>query len=61
MRDVKPLKILGKRYYTISDVAKMLGLSYRTIWEWIKKGKLPAKRLGKKYLISHDSLTRLLE
>jgi len=38
-------------YYTVKEVAQKLRVSVWTIYDWIKKGKIPAKRVGKKYLI----------
>lgn len=35
-----------ERLYTIHEVAKLLGLSYITVWSWIKKGKVKAVKLG---------------
>jgi excisionase family DNA binding protein len=35
-----------ERLYTIHEVAKLLGLSYITVWGWIKKGKVKAVKLG---------------
>jgi excisionase family DNA binding protein len=35
-----------ERLYTIREVARLLGLSYITVWQWIRKGKLKAVKLG---------------
>jgi excisionase family DNA binding protein len=35
-----------ERLYTIHEVAKLLGLSYITVWSWIRKGKVKAVKLG---------------
>lgn len=35
-----------EKLYTIHEVARLLGLSYVTIWSWIKKGKVKAVKLG---------------
>lgn len=32
--------------HTVDDVAAILGVSTRSIYDWIKAGALPAKRLG---------------
>jgi excisionase family DNA binding protein len=41
----------GKKFYTIQEFAEMTGLHPSTIWKNIQSGKIPAKRLGKKYFI----------
>jgi excisionase family DNA binding protein len=35
-----------ERLYTIHEVARLLGLSYITVWSWIRKGKVRAVKLG---------------
>jgi excisionase family DNA binding protein len=35
-----------ERLYTIHEVAKLLGLSYITVWSWIKRGRIKAVKLG---------------
>jgi excisionase family DNA binding protein len=35
-----------EKLYTIHEVARLLGLSYITVWSWIRKGKLKAVKLG---------------
>lgn len=32
--------------HTVDEVAAILGVSTRSIYDWIKAGALPAKRLG---------------
>jgi len=36
----------GERMYTIREVCARLGLAYITVWQWIKKGKIKAVRVG---------------
>src|SRR5919198_1309810 len=33
-------------FYSVSDVAALLGVSRVTIWRWISAGRLPVSRLG---------------
>lgn len=37
----KKIVINGKRYYTVSEVCKMLGIFKNTLYNWEKKGKIP--------------------
>lgn len=41
--------------YTVSDIAKYLGVTERTIREYIKSGKIKAVKVGNKYIISEDN------
>lgn len=47
--------------YTPDDLAKMFKVTPGTIWRYIREGKLPASKLGRKYIISDDQLKRFLE
>lgn len=41
--------------YTVEQVAEQLGISVRTIREYIRKGKIKAVKVGNKYIISEDN------
>lgn len=47
--------------YTIDEVAKMLRVSYLTVYRWIQAGKLPAIKAGKQYRITKSQLDKFLE
>lgn len=47
--------------YTIAQVADLLGLSTRTIYRWIKAGRLPIVRLGRRVRIRHGDVVALIE
>jgi excisionase family DNA binding protein len=42
--------------YTCAEVAQRYGVEKFTVWEWIRKRKLGAIKLGKEYRISVDDL-----
>lgn len=42
--------------YTCQEVAERYGVKKITIWDWIRKKKLPALKLGRDYRISEDDL-----
>ena len=46
------------RVYTTHEVAALLKVSYRTIQEWIRTGKLPAVRYGRLFRIRAEDLAR---
>lgn len=48
-------------YYTPQQVADKLQLTVRTIWSYIRNGKLPASKLGREYRISEEQLDRFMK
>ena len=42
--------------HTCADVAERYGVKVITVWDWIRKGKLGAFKLGRDYRISNDDL-----
>lgn len=42
-------------------VAKELGVCPKTVWVWIKQGKIKAIRLGKNYKVSEEELAYIKE
>lgn len=44
------------KMYTCEEVAKRYGVQIITIWDWIRKKKLPAIKIGKEYRISEDDI-----
>ena len=49
---------MDKRY-SCEEVANIYGIQVRTVWDWIRKKKLPAVRIGKQYYVSADDLRQL--
>lgn len=47
--------------YTCVEVAQRYGVEVRTVWDWIRRRKLGAIKLGKEYRISEDDLIRFEE
>lgn len=46
---------MAVKTYTVDEVSELLGISARTIREYIRKGKLKAVKVGNKYIISEDN------
>ena len=40
------------KVYTVNDVAQSLGMHITTVREYIKRGKLKASKVGRKYIIT---------
>ena len=50
----------AKQYYSVSEVAKLLGISRVAVFKKIKAGKFPAEKVGRSYAISADVVADLL-
>ena len=48
----------NKDWYTISDLANHIGMSKKTIWSWIRHGKLQSMRYGARHRISESEWQR---
>lgn len=49
-----------RRYFTIPDVALLLGMSRVAVYKKVKSGDIPAIKLGRTYAISSAYVTHLL-
>jgi excisionase family DNA binding protein len=49
-----------KDWYTITDLAAQIGLSRKTVWAWIRAGKLKSQRYGAQHRINKDEWQRFL-
>ena len=54
------LKTNKSENQSIQKAAELLGLSEQTIYNYIKKGMLPATKIGRKYIIRRTSLEKSL-
>ena len=48
-------------YYSIREVAKMLKVTYLTVYRWIQAGKLIALKAGKQYRIDRKNIDNFLK
>ena len=50
-----------EKYLRPSEVARLLKLNTETVYHYIKKGDLPAARLGRKYIVTERDLERFIQ
>ena len=50
---------MNDKVYTIGEVAEHYKLNPMTVWRWIRKGKLPAFKIGRFYRIKASDLEAL--
>jgi len=48
------------KFLTVSDVAGLLKLNCLTVYEYIRKGKLPAVKFGRNYRIDQEELEEFI-
>lgn len=44
------------KFYSCDEVATRYSVQKITVWDWIRKKKLPAIKLGREYRVSEDDL-----
>ena len=49
-----------ERYITIPELARLLGVSRIAIYNRVKKGQIPAIRIGRNYVITDKTMTEIL-
>ena len=49
-----------KQYTTISELAKILGISHVAVWKRIKKGQIKAEKIGNIYVITDKEVNNIL-
>ena len=51
---------LKKNNYTTKELVDILGVSVKTIYRWIKDGKIQSLNVGKKHIFFKEDLERFL-
>lgn len=49
-----------KKYFSVGELAKILGISRVAVFKKIKKGEIKAKRFGRFWLIKDEELRNIL-
>lgn len=44
------------KLYTCKEIAERYGVEVITVWDWIRKKKLPALKLGKEYRVRDEDI-----
>lgn len=55
MKDLENIKL-----YTLPQVAKILGVTDRTAWNYVKAQKIKAVKIGGKWKVSEDNLREFI-
>lgn len=46
------------KLYTKKEVAEILGITERTVWNYIKAGKIKASKIGGKWKVTEENLKK---
>ena len=52
--------MVNERYITIPELAKLLGVSRIAIYNRVKKGQIPATKIGRTYVITDQTISNIL-
>ena len=52
--------MVKKKEYTIPQLAEILGVSRIAIYNRVKKGQIPARKVGRNYIISDSDIADIL-
>lgn len=44
------------KLYTLTEIEPLIGVTHRTLLEYVKSGKLKARKVGGKWKVSEDNL-----
>lgn len=47
--------------YTVDDIAELLQVSQRTVYDYLRSGKLKGKKIGKSWKVTEEALRAFLE
>jgi excisionase family DNA binding protein len=50
----------NEKYFTIPELAKLLGVSRIAIYNRVKKGQIPATKIGRTYVITDHTIANIL-
>lgn len=59
MKKIKHIEkggVILSKMYTCDEVAERYRVKVITVWDWIRKKKLPAIKIGRDYRVSEDDL-----
>jgi excisionase family DNA binding protein len=51
---------MTKKHYSTAEVARILHISRVSVFNRIKNGRIKAEKVGRNYIVSHESLSEAL-
>lgn len=56
MKDKRLERLEPLRLYTLTELESIIGVTHRTLLDYVKSGKLPARKIGGKWKVTEDNL-----
>lgn len=53
--------MVNDKLYTCGEIAERYSVELITVWDWIRKRKLPAIKIGREYRVSENDLKEFEE
>lgn len=53
--------MLDIKVYSMKEVSKILGVTQRTLYNYIKSGKLRVQKIGGKWIITEENLKKFIK
>lgn len=50
-----------QKMYSLTDLEDILGVTHRTLQEWVKVKKLPAVKIGGRWKVKESDLQRIID
>jgi excisionase family DNA binding protein len=60
MKTYEEQQITSSKILTVPQAAAQLQVSERTVYEWLRDGKLPGRKIGKVWRMSADAIADFL-
>lgn len=60
MKNQDNIEAIKSRCYSLTDISEALGITRRTLCDYIKAGKLKGAKLGGKWIITQENLDAFL-
>lgn len=54
------IDINGLKVYSLHDLSKTLDVTLTTLRKYVKTGKIKAQKVGRRYVVTHESLKEFL-
>jgi acetyl-CoA synthetase len=55
------MQAVEEAYYTLQEIADRLKVSYRTVYRWVRSGRLAAYKFGQDWRVSESDLRAFIE
>jgi excisionase family DNA binding protein len=53
--------MLDIKVYSLKEVSKILGVTERTLYNYVKAGKIKVRKIGGKWIMTEENLKKLIK